>query len=164
MAKDRVTGIIAVMLGIVVVILTSRLPNSNMANDIGPRAFPYITSGILILTGVTIFFKKPSGEAKPFFKHGALSVKRFIAIWVVLILYVAAMNFFGFPIPTVAVLMTMCLMFGKDPEHGVNIKPVQAVIYSVIVTVVLYVVFTVVLHLRLPIGQLGVKIAGIHLL
>lgn len=163
MTRDRVTGVMAVVLGVVVAILTSQLPASNMANDVGPRAFPYITSGILILCGVTIFLNKPV-EQKPFFKYGAASIKRFIALWVVLIVYVAGMAFLGFIVPTAAVLFVMCMMFGKDPEHGVNIKPAQAAVFAVIVTVVVYILFSVVLRLRLPVGKLGVKVGGISLL
>ena len=163
MTKDRVTGLISIALGIAVAILTSQLPASNMANDVGPRAFPYITSAVLILSGIGIVVKKPV-ESKPFFKNGAESVKRFIAIWVVLIVYVIGLNFLGFIVPSIAVLFVMCMMFGKDPEHGVNISPVKALIFAVVMTAVLYVAFAVVLRLRLPVGKLGIKIGSVNIL
>lgn len=163
MTKDRVTGLISIALGIAVAILTSQLPTSNMANDIGPRAFPYITSGILILSGIGIVAKKPV-ESKPFFKNGGESIKRFIIIWAVLILYVVGLNFLGFIVPSVAVLFVMCLMFGKDPEHGVNISPVKALIFAVAMTAVIYVGFAIVLRLRLPVGKFGIKIGSVNIL
>lgn len=163
MTRDRVTGLISLALGIAVAVLTSQLPPSNVANDLGPQAFPYITAGILILCGIAIVLKKPV-EAKPFFKNGMVSIKRFALLWGVLILYVAGMAFLGFIVPSVAVLFVMCMMFGKDPEHGVDIAPWKAAVFAVVMTAAIYVLFSIVLQLRLPVGQFGVKIGGINLL
>lgn len=163
MTRDRVTGLISLVLGIAVAVLTSQLPPSNVANDLGPQAFPYITSGILILCGIAIVLKKPV-ESKPFFKNGMVSIKRFALLWVVLIVYVAGMAFLGFIIPSIAVLFVMCMMFGKDPEHGVDIAPWKAAVFAVVMTAAVYVLFSIVLQLRLPVGQFGVKIGNISLL
>lgn len=163
MTRDRVTGLISLALGVAVAILTSQLPPSNVANDLGPQAFPYITAGILILCGAAIMMKKPV-EQKPFFKNGAVSVKRFATLWVVLITYVAGLAFIGFIFPSIAVLFVMCMMFGKDPEHGVDVAPWKAMVFAVAVTIVVYILFSVVLQLRLPVGRFGVKIGRINLL
>ena len=50
MTRDRCTGLVALMLGILTAAATSQLPPSTIANDIGPKAFPYITSFILIVS------------------------------------------------------------------------------------------------------------------
>ena len=151
MTRDRVTGLISLVLGIGVFILT--MPKSNMANDVGPRAFPFITSGILVLCGLITILKEQKPQ-KPFFKKGKEGIKRFLAIWGVMILYVLGMYLIGFPIPTVAILFVMCMMFGNDPEHNLKIGPVKAVVYAVIVTAVLYGLFSMILRLRLPVGIL----------
>lgn len=54
MTRDRCTGLVALMLGILTAAATSQLPPSTIANDIGPKAFPYITSFILIVSGALL--------------------------------------------------------------------------------------------------------------
>ena len=64
MTKDRTTGLIALVLGIAVAIATSQLPPSTMVNDIGPKVFPFISAGLLIICGAGLLLTGTKKEEK----------------------------------------------------------------------------------------------------
>lgn len=147
MTKDRVTGLIAVLLGCAVAAGTSVLPQSSMAGDIGPKAFPYISAGILILCGggLCITGKKQSESYYTKEQTG-----RLLMIFGVVLCYVVIMYYLGYTIATLVGLYVLCTMFGR----GKNIPLWKRLAFSLILTIILYVVFTKVFAIPLPAGRL----------
>lgn len=88
MHRDRIVGVLTTILGAAVAYMTSQLAGTNMPGDPGPKVFPYICAGILLVCGLILTIRKPAGEAKPFL-NGKEEVKRFISIIVTGALYVA---------------------------------------------------------------------------
>ena len=148
MHRDRIVGIITVIIGAAVALMTFQLPDSNMAGDVGPKVFPFISAAIMLLCGAILVVRKPTKDAKPFLVGE--QKKRFLAIIAVIIGYIVLMWAVGFVIPTLLMLVVLCLMFGKDEKVPVW----QAIVYAVIITGIIYVMFSIVLHLRLPVGNI----------
>lgn len=147
MTKDRVTGLIAVLLGCAVAAATSVLPQSSMVGDIGPRAFPYISAGILIMCGTGLCI---TGRKQPQVYYTKEQVGRLVLIFGVVLCYVAVMYYLGYMIATVAGLYALCTLFSK----GKDIRLWKRLVFSVVLTGVLYVVFTSVFAIPLPAGRL----------
>ena len=149
MHRDRIVGVLTTILGAAVAYMTSQLAGTNMPGDPGPKVFPYICAGILLVCGLILTIRKPAGEAKPFL-NGKEEVKRFISIILVIAAYIVLMWLFGFLVPTLLVGCLLCFMFAE----GKNIPKWQPIVYSIIVTGALYVAFVYMLKLRLPVGTL----------
>ena len=50
LTKNRLTGLVSLLLGIIYFFATRNLPETAVADPIGPRAFPYIiASGMIII-------------------------------------------------------------------------------------------------------------------
>lgn len=148
MHRDRIVGLITTILGAVVAFGTTQIADSNMPGDPGPKIFPFICAGILLVCGVILLVRKPAGEAKPFLQ--GQEIKRFLTIIALIAVYIALMWAIGFSIPTFLMVLVMCLMFGRDAK----VPLWQAAVYALLVTGVLYVAFVMALHLRLPVGSL----------
>ena len=87
MHRDRIVGVLTTILGAAVAYMTSQLAGTNMPGDPGPKVFPYICAGILLVCGLILTIRKPAGEAKPFL-NGKEEVKRFISIILVIAAYI----------------------------------------------------------------------------
>lgn len=148
MHRDRIVGLVTVIMGALVALGTTQIADSNMAGDPGPKVFPFISAGILLVCGIILLVRKPAGEVKPFLQ--GQEIKRFLTIIGVIAAYIVLMWAVGFAIPTFLMVLVMCLMFGTDVKTPVW----QAAIYALVVTAVLYAVFVMALHLRLPVGSL----------
>ena len=89
MTRDRVTGLIALILGCAVAFATTQLPESSMAGDVGPKVFPYISAGILILCGIGLCVT--GKEASPAYYNKA-QFQRLVFIFGIVLLYVVGIN------------------------------------------------------------------------
>ncbi|PNV63680.1 hypothetical protein C0033_03260 [Clostridium sp. chh4-2] len=147
MTKDRVTGLIALVLGCAVAAAAAVLPPSTMAGDIGPKAFPYISAGILILCGGGLFIT--GGKKSPVY-YTKEQLGRLAMIFGVVLCYVIVMHYLGYRIATVAALYILCTMFSR----GKDIHLWKRLAFSIILTAVLYFVFTKMFAIPLPGGQL----------
>lgn len=58
LTKNKVTGLAALIVGVVYFFATRALPESAVADPIGPRAFPYIVAVCLMLVGLVLVLKK----------------------------------------------------------------------------------------------------------
>lgn len=64
LTKNKVTGLVALIVGVVYLIATYNLPESAVADPIGPRAFPFIISACLLAVGLMLVLKKETLTAK----------------------------------------------------------------------------------------------------
>lgn len=147
MTKDRVTGLISLVLGCAVTAASAALPPSTMAGDIGPKAFPYLSAGILILCGGGLFIT--GGKKAPAF-YTKEQLGRLAMIFGVVLCYVIVMYYLGYRIATLAALYVLCTMFSRGKE----IRLWKRLAFSIILTGVLYFVFTKLFAIPLPEGQL----------
>lgn len=149
MVRDRVTGAISLVLGVVVAVATYLLPKSTMPGDIGPKVFPAIAAGLLILCGLGLLLSK--GSNSNISQYSSSQLKRLGAIIVLMIAYVVGMDYLGFILPNLVVLYLLCTMFAKGKK---NVPVWQRVVFSLAVTLILYFSFTNLLAMKLPSGKL----------
>lgn len=148
MTRDRMTGITVMLLGIAVCIYTNTIPNPAGAGDsVGPRAFPYITAGLLLLCGAGLALQK-SEHQKPFLLPHQW--KRMAAICGVYFGYVMLLWAFGFILATPVCLLTLATMFSA----GKKVPLWSRLLFAVGVTAVLYFLFFTMLGMSLPVGKI----------
>ena len=148
MTKDRSTGLIALVLGIIVAIGTSQLPDSKMPGDIGPKAFPFIAAGLLIVCGAGLLI---TGRKKSEAVYDNQQLKRLGLVIAVLLGYIIAMDLIGFLIPTFIVAFVLCTMFAKGKTEVALWK---RLLFAVLVDGAIYTSFTYLLNMQLPKGIL----------
>lgn len=147
MSKNRVTGLIAVILGGAVGVGAYQLPGSTIIGDVGPAVFPYLTAAIFLICGIGLLITG-GGEGGPLDSLTAL--KRLGIIFGVLLTYCIAMNFLGFLVPTIAVLYVLASMFSEDSPRPWW----QKLIYAGAISLATYLLFHNVFNLKLPSNQL----------
>lgn len=143
MTRDRSTGLIALVLGIAIAIATSQLPDSMIKYDIGPKAFPYMVSGSLILCGILLVI---TGKKKGNRYFSIIEFKRLLSLAFVIILYCVFMLYLGYVVPTITVLFVMSTMFSDKGQVSV----IHRLVFSAVITVLVYLVFTYVFRMKLP--------------
>lgn len=58
LTKNRLTGLVSLLLGIIYFFATRNLPETAVADPIGPRAFPYIIASGMIIIGLVLALKR----------------------------------------------------------------------------------------------------------
>ena len=147
MTKDRSTGLIALILGIGVACLTSQFQESAMAGDIGPKVFPYISAGLLIICGLGLLVTGGKKEEKPAYTSKQLG--RLGIISAAVVGYCVLMVFVGYMPSTVIGTFVLSVMFGKSK----NIPWYRSLIFSVVLTVAVFYIFEKLFVLPLPRGM-----------
>ena len=149
MKRDRATGLIAAILGIVVAIYAYFLPKSGIEGDIGPAIFPYIAAAMLIVCGIILVVRKQDGDSAPFLPE-TVQKKRFLLMTVVYVLYGILVWAVGFLIATPIACFVLCaMMSGKR-----KIAKWKLALFSIIVTAIVYYCFYSLLSLKLPVGRI----------
>ena len=149
MKRDRATGLIAAILGIVVAIYAYFLPKSGIEGDIGPAIFPYIAAAMLIVCGIILVVRKQDGDSASFLPE-TVQKKRFLLMTVVYVLYGILLWAVGFLIATPIACFVLCaMMSGKR-----KIAKWKLALFSIIVTAIVYYCFYSLLSLKLPVGRI----------
>ncbi len=148
MTRDQVTGLLALVLGVAMAVMTSQLPPSMMLGDIGPALFPFIASGLLIICGGGLIIKGRNQKTPSVFDRKA--VKRLALIFGIVLIYCVAMNYIGFILPTICVLFALSTLFAENTKASI---PARA-IFAVALTLAIFLLFRNVLNLKLPTNQL----------
>lgn len=147
MTRDRATGLIAVLLGAAIAFMTSQLPPTTMAGDIGPKAFPYISAGIMIICGIGLLI---NGKEKSPVYYTKKQFGRLCLIAAVMLGFIVAMQYLGYIIASFAGLLILCTMFSQGKEIAVW----KRVIFAAVMTAVMYLMFVKVFSIPLPGGVL----------
>ncbi len=147
MNKDRVTGMLSVVIGAALAAATFMLPASSMRGDVGPKVFPGICAAIFLLCGAGLLVKNTQGTTSD--KYTPEALKRLGMIAAVVIVYVIALDLIGFPVPTMAVLFVLCTMFSEN----IGIPLWKRLLFAIVITVVIYFAFEKLMVLRLPRGR-----------
>lgn len=150
MGKDKIIGLVSFLLGVLTLVGTYFIKVAKMAvsmGDPGPKVFPAVAGGLLVICGLGLFFKKQEDEKVFMTKVQWLRVLRLFLAFVgyLVLLYVG-----GFIIATPILLFVMMTMFAGEKMPSVLVR----VLYAVCCTGVVYLLFVVLLKTNVPMGIL----------
>lgn len=150
MRRDTVTGI-AGLLGCAFFLSAAQsIKQPAKLLEPGPRLLPYVAIVLIAMSSIALIIKgiKERAKEKPYFpKGGALKITK---SYLLLIVYAFAMTWLGFLMTTP--FATFALIY--DLKGVSKVKPVAAVIISVLVTAGLYAMFVFGFQVKLPAGRL----------
>ena len=154
MTKDRMIGIIIMVLGVIWFYLSFQIKGNAYSSMVGPDIFPKIASGGLILCGAGLIVRKQRPDGEQFLDNeGWLRV---LQITVAIALYPVVLQFFGFILASIYMIFTATTLF--DVENSLHM--VKRGIFATVSTAALYFFFSKELEFILPIGKLFEKILG----
>ena len=138
-------GMVFIILGIVVVMLTSQISKPVNLHEPGPRIFPYLCAAGLILCGTGLLFEKKS-------EAGALVLtkqgwRKLLSLGVVFVVYAIGIWAIGYFLASVIALWVTIQILSKR-----KVSAWKAMLISVIFTILVYVIFQYGLHSMLPTG------------
>ena len=153
-AKDRVLAIIMILIALFFIWQASIMPSSAVNRDPGPKLFPYIGSGIMIVCSLILLIK-PSDGGKGLRLDGPAR-KRLVVILGIYIIYVLGSVFFGVLYVTPIILFIVSYLFSKSsrPDMPKGKRIIQTLIYTVIVCAALYAIYVIVLDTQFKTGSL----------
>ena len=127
--RDQVAGAVLVLLGIIVFVMTNQLSVPFTLSYPGPKALPMIAAVGFMICGAGVFLE---------------GCKEKLAV------YVFAASLIGYLIVTPFVTYALTTLFAKGSKSTLKGR----VIYSVLLTAIIYVVYIYVFGLSLPSGAL----------
>ncbi|WP_022707360.1 tripartite tricarboxylate transporter TctB family protein [Paracoccus zeaxanthinifaciens] len=134
---DRIFGVCMIVLALGYILSASGIQTSFMSDPVGPRAFPYMVAGVVILTSVVMILRPDPDQEWP---AGPMLGQLAIAL-AVLAGYAKAISPLGFLIPTAIAAGVLSWQIGG--------RPVRAAIAGIGLSVGLFVLFRVILGLGL---------------
>ena len=147
--KDKVIALICLVFGAVYMGTALTLPPTNLANDPGPKIFPVLGSGIVMLSSAAILLKRYEGAPKAAYTREQWG--KAIQMFAVFVVYAVLLWLVGYLVATPLALFVTSFMF---TDEGVKIALWKRILFAVIVTAVLYWIFAKVLIMLLPVGIL----------
>ena len=150
MSKDRIVGLVSLVLGALTLIGTHLIKVAKMAvsmGDPGPKVFPTVAGVLLVICGLGLIVKRRQEEAVFMTKAQWLRVLWLFLTFVgyLLMLYVG-----GFIIATPILLFVMMTMFAGEKMPSILVR----VIYAACCSGVIYLLFAVLLKTNVPTGML----------
>lgn len=149
--RDQAAGAVLVILGIIVFVMTNQFSVPFTLSYPGPKALPMIAAVGFIICGAGVFLegcREKLEEEKPFLtKEGWMKV---LVAMVILAVYVFAASLIGYLIVTPFVTYALTTLFAKGSSSTLKGR----IIFSVLLTVIIYVIYIYVFGLSLPSGAL----------
>ena len=142
MTSDRILGVLAVLLGVGMAVTAWGYAAQVEYEPVGPRAFPLLLSGLIVLCGAWLVFK-PSHRAH-FGNAAQLRSVGLCGLYVVL--YAVFFQVLGFVLATALMSIPVGRLFGGTWK--------QSVLTGVGMGVVLFLLFDKLLDVVLPAGLL----------
>lgn len=146
--KDKVLAAIFLLLGILYLIVSLKLPETNLAKDPGPKIFPIIGAVLVIGSSLAILLKRYEELPKAAFTKQQW--KKVGVMFAVFVAYAILLWIVGYIPSTILALVITAVMFDRDRK----IPFWKKAIFALVVTGLLYFVFSKVLVLLLPQGML----------
>ena len=144
--KDRIVAIPWLALSIFYLYYISQIPASMMTNDPGPRIFPYIAGGLMLLMSLILFVFPGKNPDKSWMNSE--EKRRLLILCLVYLGYVVGMHLIGYTIPTFLMLFITCTLFSAKKSVPLWIR----LFYALLVTVAGWFLFAKILTCRLPVG------------
>lgn len=145
--RDKVIAGFCLILGIAYVAAAWSLPETNLANDPGPKIFPLIGGSIVILSSLAILIKSYAQAPKPYYT--AKQWKKAGAMLAVFIAYAVLLWAVGYLIATPIALLVTSFMF---TDEGQKVALWKRLVFAAALTAFLYWIFAKVLVMLLPVG------------
>lgn len=148
--RERIFSLCVIAFALAGIILTNNINKAFSLDsaDPGPKLFPYMCTIALLICGIGKFITSKEGKASK-----GLSFREWKKAGLIIgfsVLYLALMYLLGYiPSTLIAGAGYVWLMRGKN-----KIKPVVLIIFTVVMTVVIYLVFSQLLGIRMPTGIL----------
>lgn len=151
MRRDTVTGIVGLLGCAFFLYMTQSIKKPAKLLEPGPRLLPYVAIVLIAISSLALIIKgymDRKKEEKPYFpKGGALKITK---SYLMLIIYAIAMTYLGFLITTP--FATFAFIY--DLKGVSKVKPVPAIVISILVTAGLYAMFVFGFQVKLPAGVL----------
>ena len=151
--KDRILGICSVLLSAWIIYITTKLNFPINKGDPGPKLFPYIGAGLILICGIILIIK-PGKDAKAFMTKEQW--KSAAIIFGIYLLFALLLWIVGFMIAVPIMLFILTLMFQAQsrPEDPVKKRVIRSLIYAIIAGALIYVAYVIGLQAKLPVGLL----------
>jgi putative tricarboxylic transport membrane protein len=152
MTKNSTTGWFAVVLGAFYLFGTTLVPIFDAGDQTGPRAFPYLVSAVVILSGLGLLVKDWRSAKRVPFSWG-FSTDR--AIWLKILATMVAGIVYGLVLDSLGYLIATFLFMVAVSEL-INVgRHAQNLVIAVAFSLVTFISFALILKLSLPRGLLG---------
>ena len=139
---DRIIGIVVVILGIVVILLTRAFPPPAMRGTLGPAFFPRLISCGLIVCGMFLFFRSLRRNDNRQIEFSSESLPRVLGVIVLMGLLPLALTYLGFLLTCFA----SCFVFFAI----LRVQLFRSVIIALCISFAIYAVFHYGLQVQFP--------------
>lgn len=149
--RDTITGITGLVGCIFFLFASQSIKQPAKLLEPGPRLLPYVAIALVAMSSIALLIKgirERAQEEKPYFPKGG--ILKITKSYLMLVVYAIAMTWLGFLITTP--FATFAFIY--DLKGGSKVKPLTAVIISVLVTAGLYAMFVYGFQVKLPAGIL----------
>lgn len=152
--KDQVLGIVLVIVSLIFGFFTSRISNSILVGDPGPKVFPTTACVLIGLCGLLLAVKPEKEEGKPFLSKEEW--KRLFSLYGLYLLYWGLLWLVGYKIAIPVILFIISYLFSR----GTKTKIPQIIAYTIFVSAAIFVLYVFVMETRLPQGILFETLFG----
>ena len=140
--KNKVLGILALILSVGVLISTTRMKTtmSLAEGDPGPWLFPVIAAALIAVCGASILMQKKVEDT------GFLSKSewvRLVILYGIFLVYAVSICLFGFLYSSIVMLFVTCTLFAGEKKIPVWIRGLYALVLGIAIWYLLKVVFSV---------------------
>lgn len=146
--KSTITGLSLIVLALAVLVMTFQLSTPMKAEYPGPKLFPLLAGGGLLICALGILFQGLKLEEVA----DKADWKKILICLASLILYLPALNYLGFLISTPFMLFFNINLFEKAAQEKVTLK--WKLIIAIGLTLLIYVAYTKFFAMSLPKGML----------
>lgn len=116
LSRDRVLGLSAIVFGLVVFLAGSRLEPMIALNEPGPKLFPMIAGGGMLICGALMAFRKKNKQYKPFMDKAGFI--RMCQLFLILVAYVfIGLEYVGYLISTPVLLIVLYYVLAEKDKR-----------------------------------------------
>ena len=146
--KDRVVGIVSVIIALILYSACKRLPESKVLGDPGSSLFPMIAAFVLLICGISLILRRPPENQKAFLLP--FQWKRVFILFSIYLGYIVGLTFLGFLIATPIFMFILISVLAGAAQRKAGL--IGKLFFSIGLTALMYLLFQVILTVRLPEG------------
>ncbi len=147
---DKILGVFFTVLGLVLLVFIIPWQIAYVEGGYPqPRFFPNIIAGLMVVLGICLFVtglrkdKNTKLEDQETYTFVPRETRLVLLTLLIVVIYVAALNFISYIPATMIFLAVMMLLYGQR-------KPLRIILVAVILPIIIYLGFTYGLQLRMP--------------